>query len=266
MTDFDADYEDRLRRKYISPPNTLEQSVIVAEAEQYAHTMIDLHRACERYNGAELAWITWEIPGQLRERIDRARARLREAQARDSREAPPGPRASIDSPGTVLYDDDTNKYHEQSGWPAYDPDNPHHQTVPFGVIVAEADTVHVLRGGTTERVTPPEPRHFQRPSEERRQVGLDDESLPELGNCYTFDEFMRRAENFHSFRFCDLQLEDDCIGGASIRDKRLVAVARGQYAYAVSVCPGCIEALWRSWRDAHPDVPTPQDSAGGPGP
>jgi len=52
------------------------------------------------------------------------RMRLSEAQARDSREAPPGPRASIDSPGTVWYDDGTNKYHEMNGWPVYDPDNP----------------------------------------------------------------------------------------------------------------------------------------------
>src|SRR5437773_104349 len=133
-------------------------------------TIRDVHRACERYNGDELAWLTWELPKELRERIDRAQRRLREAQARDSREAPPGPRASIDSPGTVWYDDDTNKYHEQAGWPPYDPDNPHHQTVPFGVIVGEPDTVHVLRGGTFERVTEPEPRHFQRPSEERQQV------------------------------------------------------------------------------------------------
>ncbi|MBZ4557645.1 hypothetical protein GBO17_02595 [Mycobacterium avium subsp. hominissuis] len=259
MDDFDPEYEDRLRRKYINPPNTLEQAAINAEAEQHAHTMIDLHRACERYNGAKLAWITWEIPEQLRKRIDISRARLREAQARDSREAPPGPRASIDSPGTVWYDDDTNKYHEANGWPAYDPDNPHHQTVAFGLIVAEPDTVHVLRGGTFERVTEPEPRHFQRPSEERKQVGLDDESLPELGGGYDFDEFMRRAENFHSFRFCDLQLEGDCTGGG---DKRLVAVPRGQYVYAVSVCSGCMEALWRSWRQAHPEAPPPDAPAG----
>jgi hypothetical protein len=59
MTDRDPAYEDGLRRKYISPPNTPEQAAITAAAEQHAQTMIDLHRACERYNGEKLAWITW---------------------------------------------------------------------------------------------------------------------------------------------------------------------------------------------------------------
>lgn len=244
-----TDHDEYLRRKYINLEPTLENAAIIAEAEQHERTISDVHRACERYNGDELAWLTWELPKELRERIDRAQRRLREAQARDSREAPPGPRASIDSPGTVWYDDDTNKYHEQAGWPPYDPDNPHHQTVPFGVIAGEPDTVHVLRGGTFERVTEPEPRHFQRPSEERQQVGLDDESLPEIGNGYDFDEFMRRAEKFHRFRFCDMQLPDVCAGGT-----RLVAVPKGQTAYAVSICAGCMEELWRSWRRAHPEV------------
>jgi hypothetical protein len=253
MNELTPEYEDRLRRKYINPPDTLEQAAITAEAEQHAQTMIDLRRACERYNGEKLAWVTWELPTELRERIDRARMQLCEAQARDSREAPPGPRASIDSPGTVWYDDGTNKYHEMNGWPVYDPDNPHHQTVPFGVIVGEPDTVHVLRGGTFERVTEPEPRHFQRPSEERKQVGLDDDSLPELGGGYHFDEFMRRAANFHMFRLCDLRLPDGCETGLGGK-RRLVAVPMGQYAWAVSICADCMDALWRSWRRAHPDT------------
>ena len=71
--------------------------------------------------------------------------------ARDSREAPPGPRETSDAPSTIWYYDDRNKYHEQDGCPAFDPDNPQHQGVPFGTIVADPDTVHALRGGTGER-------------------------------------------------------------------------------------------------------------------
>jgi len=79
------------------------QAAITAAAEQHAQTMIDLHRACERYNGEKLAWITWGNCQLNCASASTVRMRLSEAQARDSREAPPGPRASIDSPGTVWY-------------------------------------------------------------------------------------------------------------------------------------------------------------------
>lgn len=158
----DPQRDEKLSAKYINPPNTLEQATITAEAEQYVQTLLDVRRACEEYNGDELDWLTWELLPEVRERINQVQMRLREAQARDSRYGE----------GIVHYHDDRNKYDEANGWPAFDPDNPHHQMVPFGTIVAEPDTVHVLRGGTAERVSPSTQGWYQRPSEEARLIGL----------------------------------------------------------------------------------------------
>jgi hypothetical protein len=48
----------------------------------------------------------------------------------------------------VHYYDDRNKYDEANGWPTFDPDNLAQATVPLGTVLADPDTVHVLRGGT----------------------------------------------------------------------------------------------------------------------
>ena len=128
--DLDPERADMLRRKYINLEPTLENAaVIIAEAE-HERAIREARQACEDYNEANgLAWINWELPTELRERVYQVRARLREAQARDAREG--------DGPPSVWYDDDRNKFDEAYGWPAYNPDKPHHQTVPFGTIVAE---------------------------------------------------------------------------------------------------------------------------------
>ena len=159
-------------QKYINPPDTLETAAIKAGAEQHAHAVLDTRRACEEYNDANgLAWINWELPTELRERVDRVHARIREAMARDSRSAPPGPRETCDAPSTIWLYDNRNKYDEQQArWPAFDPDNPAMQAVPFGTIVAEPDTLHILRGGTGERVVQPSPWFFQKPREERSRL------------------------------------------------------------------------------------------------
>lgn len=258
-------------QKYINPPPSPKQAAIQAEAEQHVLAVLDTRRACEEYNEANgLAWINWELPTELRERIDRVLIRIREAMARDSRSAPPGPRETCDALSTIWYYDNRNKYYEQDGWPAYDPDNPHHQTVPFGTSVAEPDTLHVLRGGTAERVVPPSPGHFQRPSEERRQVGFDDDppayacfvnvdeiqppKMPHFGHGNTFENFFRNAENVHMLRWCDMRLPDGCENGIGGGDTQLVAVPLGQHAFVLNICAACMKQLRRSYRRAHPKV------------
>jgi hypothetical protein len=176
-----------LRDKYINPPSTPQTAAAVALAEQQARAILDTQHACEVYNAEQgLAFINWELPTELREYVYRVRNKLYEATARDSREAPPGPRPTNDVPGIIWYYDDRNKYDEAAGWPPFDPDNPSHQCVPFGTICADPDTVHVLRGGTEERVQPSSRSWFQKPSEEARQLGLGDgpDSLPNYGLGY----------------------------------------------------------------------------------
>jgi hypothetical protein len=227
-------------------PPTLEQAAIIAEAEQIERMMRDLRQACEDYNGPELMWLTWELPAELRERIDGVQTRLREAQARDSR----------DGGGIVFYQDDRNKYDEADGWPAYDPDNPHHQTVPMGVVVAEPNlTVHVLRGGTGERVTTPIPRRHQSFADEARELGLDD--LPDYGPGYDFAEFMERADYRSMFRHCDMGMAKGCKIGIGGGKTRLIAVPTGRYVFVLTVCRSCLTALAGSQSRAHPNWRVP---------
>jgi hypothetical protein len=262
---------EELRAKYginrgpgfgVQDSPTPQQAAATAEAEQHVHSMLDLRRACEEYNGPEFEpWLLWELPPPLRDRIDGVWARLREAKARDSREAPPGARKTCDSPGTIWYYDDRNKYDEANGWPAYDPDNPHHQTVPFGVIVGERDTVHVLRGGTAERVTPSSPKWHQSFGDEARELGLDD--MPDYGHAYDFPTFMRHAERSQMFRVCDMRMPGGCKTGIGGGDTRLVAVPMGQWVYVLSMCESCIAALAKSQRRAHPNWRWPRWLFGG---
>lgn len=114
-------------------------AAIRSEAEQHVQSAMEVRRACERYNRDNgCGWITWELTPELRERINQVRAQQREAHRRDTEF----------SEGILRYDDDRSSGDEQNGWPAYDPDDPHHQGVPLVIIVAQPDTVHVLRAGT----------------------------------------------------------------------------------------------------------------------
>ncbi|WP_006247732.1 hypothetical protein [Mycolicibacterium tusciae] len=149
MTDIDPERAEMVRRKYIDLEPTLENAAITAEAEQHERAIREARAAVEQYNEANgLEWINWELPTELRDRVYKARARLREAQARDSRHGE----------GIVHYYDDRNKHDEANGWPAYEYWNPHHQTVPLGTVVAKPEKVYVLRGGTAGGVLPRERR------------------------------------------------------------------------------------------------------------
>lgn len=253
----DAGRREEITRKYMlaSGPGfgvqdspTPEQAAIIAEAEQHVQTMRDLRRACEEFNGPELAWLLWELPAELRARIDRARTRLREAQARDDR----------DQGGVHLvhYYDDRNKHDVASGWPEYEPNNPHHQTVPFGVLIWEPDTVHVLRGGTRERVTEVDLKSHQSPARERSDLGLS--NMPDFGPAYDFDYFMARAKYLQMWRFCDMHMAGGCVDGIGGGTTRLIAIPTGQYVWVLNVCESCIDALARSHSDEHPNWREPE--------
>ena len=82
-----------------------------------------------------------EVTPELRDRIDRAKARIREAQRLDAMaRVKPGE-------GIMRYDDNRDKYDELAGWVPHDPDNPFMHGYMFGTIVADPETLHVLRGG-----------------------------------------------------------------------------------------------------------------------
>lgn len=122
---------------------------------------------------------------------------------------------------------------------------------------SELGTVHVLRGGTRERVTAPTPKWHQKPSAEARQLGLDE--MPDFGHAYDFKTFMHRAVYQHAWRFCEIGLpEPGCgngIGGGPIR---LIAVPIGQYVWAIGLCESCIDALAEAQREAHPNWREPE--------
>ena len=234
----DPGYRDYLRRAYIDPEPSLEVAAIQAEADQHVLTLLEIERACERYNGDKLVWLTNEIPTELRQLIDGVLARLNEAKARDSRHAPRGPRVSDVLPEMVWWDDGRSKYDEMAGWKPFDPDNPHHSGVGFGTIVAEQRLhVYVLRGGTDKPVVP------------RDMVATDDDvtwDLPDYGPGWNFADFMREAEKVRMPHLCDAALPNGCAKGIGGGTTRLVAVPRGQHVFAVNICADCTKALRRS--------------------
>lgn len=214
---------------------TPQQAVATAWAEQVERTIREMHAACEAYNGDELGWLLWELPTELRQRVEQARARVAEGRRR----------------GIVHYYDDRNKYDEANGWPAFDPDNPDHATVPLGTVLADHDTVHVLRGGT-------QPLFDRRDGLGRHQRASEVEppnsGLPDYGHAYDFATFMKTAERTYTFGFCDLRLPGGCGASSSgvAGKQRLLAVPLGQHVYVLATCAGCLDALAESWRRDHP--------------
>jgi hypothetical protein len=212
---------------------TPEQAAARAWADQTERAIRETRQACEYYNAANgLEWISWELPTELRDRVYQVRARVTEAQARDFRHGD----------GIVQYFDDRNKHDEANGWPAYEYWNPDHATVPLGTIVADPETVHVLRGGTAGGVLP----------RERLAPELD---MPDYGHAYDCETFLKHAEQFHKrriVRLCDLRLPDVCEVGFGGGERQLVAVPLGQHIYVLSICAACVTALAESWRRDHP--------------
>ncbi|MBU8819890.1 hypothetical protein KL864_28805 [Mycolicibacterium goodii] len=181
-------------------------AAIRSEAEQHVLSAVEVRRACEGYNRDHgCGWITWELTPELRERINQVRARQREGHRR----------------GLLIYNDDKNKYDLADGWPVFDPDNPHHQSVPMATIVASPDTVHVLRGD------------------------------------YTPEVFFRHAETRHRLfgagGLCDLRLPGGCDNGIAGMEPRLVAIPYGTHIYMLNVCGPCGDVVVQSFNDAHPD-------------
>lgn len=226
---------------------TPEQAAATAWAEQVERTIREVHRACEAYNANgyegddQLGWLLWELPPELRERIEGVRARLREAQSRQSR-----------SGGQYLYYyDDRNEHDQDNGWPAYDPDNPDHQTVPLGTVVADPHTVHVLRGGTEPLFDRRDGLgRYQRPGD----LAPPNAGLADYGHAYDFATFMRAAAKTNLFKFCDLHLPDGCKNPFGGRNHRVVAVPLGQHIFVLSICRSCMKVLAKSWRHDHPKV------------
>ncbi|MCV7259204.1 hypothetical protein [Mycobacterium shimoidei] len=181
-------------------------AAIRSEAEQHVLSAVEVRRACAEYNRAN-AWITWELTPELRERLDQVRARQREGHRR----------------GLLIYNDDKNKYDLADGWPAFDPDNPHHQSVPMATIVASPEAVHVLRGEYT-------PALFFRHAETRHRL-------------------------FGAGGLCDLRLPGGCDNGIAGMETRLVAIPYGTHIYMLNVCGPCGEVLAQSFDECHPDVP-----------
>lgn len=249
MSDLTPEDRDRLAAKYgihTGPgygvqDSTPEQAAARAWAEQMERTIREVHQACEDYNGEKLAWITWELPTQVRERIAKYQSRLQEAQRRDSQFGE----------GIVHYYDDRNKGDEVDGWPAFDPDNPDHQTVPLGHILTDQQTVHVLRGGT-------EALFDRRDGLGRHQKPADNPAahwgLPDFGHGYDFATFMRTAEKSQVVNFCDMHLPEGCANPFAGKNQRLVAVPMGRDIYVMTICAACTDALYESWRLDHPKV------------
>lgn len=243
MSDMTPERAERLAAKYgiHSGPGygvqdvTPQQAVATAWAEQVERAIREVRAACEEYNGEELDWLLWELPTELRQRVEQARERVREGQRR----------------GIIHFYDDRNKYDERNGWPAFDPDNPDHATVPLGTVLVDPDTVHVLRGGTEPLFDRRDGLgRFQRPAD----VPAVDDELPDFGHAYDFATFMRSAERTYLFGFCDLRLSTGCGGstnGVAVK-QRLLAVPLGQHVYVLGVCAGCLDALAESWRRDHP--------------
>lgn len=223
---------------------TPQQAAATAWAEQVERTIRDIHRACVDYNGVDLAWVLWELPRELRQRVERARARFHEGRRRQ----------------VLHYDDDRNKYDNAAhspgnvgaSWPEFDPDDPQHATVPLGMVLSDPDTVHVLRAGTEPLFDRRDGlgRH-QRPGDVDRPNG----GMPDYGRAYDFATFLKAAERAYMFGFCDLRLAAGCgvgVNGIAVK-QRLLAVPLGQHIYVLGVCGGCLNALAESWREDHPD-------------
>lgn len=222
---------------------TPQQAVATAWAEQVERTIREVHRACEDYNGDDLDWLLWELPTELRQRVEQARARFHEGRRR----------------GLLHYYDDRNKYDNErfnpgnvgAAWPEFDPDDPQHATVPLGTVLADPDTVHVLRGGT-------EPLFDRRDGLGRHQrpddVARPNDGLSDYGHAYDFATFMKTAERTYLFGFCDLRLTSGCGASRSgiAMKQRLLAVPLGQHIYVVATCGDCLDTLAVSWREAHP--------------
>lgn len=243
MTDLTPERRKRLTAKYgiHSGPgcgvqdSTPQHAAAVAWAEQTERTIREIHAACEAYNGEELEWLLWELPNELRQRVERARAQMHEGRHRD----------------LLHYYDDRNKYDEANGWPAFDPDKPDHATVPLGTVLADPDTVHVLRGGTQPLFDQRDGvGRFQRPGD----VPRPNEGLLDYGHAYDFAAFMRTAERTYTFGFCDLRLAGGCGASPSglAMKKRLLAVPLGQHIYVLATCGGCLDTLAELWRRDHP--------------
>lgn len=227
---------------------TPRHAVATAWAEQVERTIREVRDACAGYNGDDLEWLDWELPRALRARVERERARLHEAQSRDGRGG-----------GSILhYYDDRNKrdneahnpFNAGAAWPDYEPGKPGHATVPLGHILADPNTVHVLRGGTQPLFDRRDGlgRH-ERPSERAQPQ----DGLPDYGHAYDFPTFMRTAERTYTFGFCDLRLPGGC--GSSVHGltpkHRLLVVPLGQNIYVLATCAGCLDALAQSWRRDH---------------
>jgi hypothetical protein len=251
MSDIDPARAEYLRKKYVDPAPSLGQAVITAEAEQLTRAVLDTHAACEAYNAEKmLDWLTLDLPPQLRDRIDQYRARLRDAQSRESR----------GGGKYVHYYDDRNSHDEANGWPAFSPDKPHLHNVPFGHILSErAHTVHVLRGGTEPLFGQREDiSRYEKPSETdynrmTRARELDDpDALADFGHSYDFATFFSTADRRQIVRFCDLHLPDGCKNGLGGSATRMAAIPMGRDIYMINLCKDCIAVLYRTFAAAHP--------------
>lgn len=223
----DAARRAYLRSKYIddAPPGP------VAAAEQLAKAMQEVRTAAEDWNAEQgCGWLNWQTAPALGERIERHLARVREAEARQSRGG-----------GTyVNYFDDRNSFDEANGWPAYDPDNPGHANVVRGHILAEhmsgrPITVHILRGGTEPGLFAG--RERDRPADEGAPATDD---LPNYGHPYDFVTFMAHADVKRILRFCDVSLPNGCGTGIGGGPTTLVALPVGRDLFAAHICPECL--------------------------
>lgn len=236
QSDMTPERKEMLRRKYINPPNTLENAGIIAEAEQLERAVRDTHQACEQYNTSqEIQWLTWDMPQPLRDFVANYAARLREAARRDSQTSWRAEHLGTEFDPMVLY---------FAGWegsdelPDYNPDNPRHTNVPLGHIVCEPNVVHVLRpaGGPVE----------------------DDDGDIDAGPQpphYDFAAFFDLAERLRADRGwpCDLVLAGRCA-------TRLqhAAIPMGRDIYMTAICHACLAKLEREFKATHPDWVVPK--------
>lgn len=229
----DPDRAELLRSKYITPPDDLATAGIKAQAEQLSLAVMDARRGVEAHNAAlGLAWLNWRTPPSIGERCDAYMARLREAQARQSRGG-----------GTfVIYHDDRNKHDVANGWVRYNPDVPSRQAVPLGHVLAGHKgtmTVYVLRAGT-------EPLFDDRDHLGSRERPGDrmapHAELPNYGRDFDVETFLRGALHHGALHFCDLRLPGGCRTGIGGGKTTLIAVAQGRNIFAVNACPKCLAA------------------------
>jgi len=234
----DDDRRAYLTDKYMNPPDDLALAGIKAGAEQLSRAVIDARRGVEAHNAAlGLGWLNWRTPPAIGEKCDAYLARLREAQARQSRD----PASTF-----VVNHDDRNRLDRENGWVEYDPDIPGHQTTPLGHVIGDIKstmTVHILRAGTQPGMFDRRGHlgYYQRPAEAAAE--RPDAGLPNYGDDFDVPTFLVGVLYRSPLRNCDLQISEYCgaygIGGGLIE---LIAVAQGRHIFAINACQKCIEA------------------------